>query len=58
MGNYIPSVPRFFLAVIAIVLVAAYVSAHKLPLIWHLLDMMAFFAVLLVHIPASRHTTR
>ena len=57
MGNNNTIVPRFFVAVIALVLVAAYVATQKLPLIWHLLDLMAFFAVLLVNVPASKRRT-
>jgi hypothetical protein len=50
MGNDDKTVAQFFLAVIFFVLVAAYVAAHKLPLIWHLLDLIAFFAVLQVNV--------
>jgi hypothetical protein len=47
-------VPRFFLATILLSLVGAYVAAHHLPNIWHLLDLMAFFAVLAMPFPVSK----
>ena len=56
MGKDNLLVTRFFVATILLSLVGAYVAAHHLPNIWHLLDLMAFFAVLVVPFTASKKT--
>lgn len=53
MANNNQIVPRFFLATVLLSLVGAYVASHHLPNIWHLLDLVAFFAALAVPLPAS-----
>ena len=48
-------VPRLFLATILLSLVGAYVASHHLPNIWHLLDFVAFFAVLAAPVPGANN---